>query len=166
MCADRSPQLLTRALLDEASAAARRHPRLRRNLNLHRDETEPCNRLLNAIEPGSYVAPHRHLDPTKDETIVVVRGRLGLVLFDDAGNVVEVAGLAPGGACFGVDVPHGAFHSVLALEPGTVFFEAKAGPYRPLSDAERAPWAPAEGSPGVAAYLQDLESRFVSPRDA
>jgi cupin fold WbuC family metalloprotein len=159
--ADRPAKLLTEALLDQASGAAREHARLRRNLNLHRSEAEPCNRLLNAIEPGSYVAPHRHLDPTKDETIVAVRGSLGAVLFDDGGEVVETARLEPGGACFGVDLPHATFHTVVALAPGTVFFEAKAGPYSPLDASERAPWAPAEGTGAAAAYLRTLEARFA-----
>jgi len=164
MPADRPPRLLTRALLDDASAAARGAPRLRRNVNLHQGESEPCNRLLNAIEPGSYVAPHRHLDPTKDESIVAVRGRLGVAFFDDAGRIESAAVLEPGGACFGVDVPHGTFHSVVALEPGTVFFESKAGPYAALADAERAAWAPAEGSPSAVSYLRELEARLRALR--
>jgi len=60
----------------------------------------------------------------------------------------------------GADIPHGVYHSVVALEPGSVFFEAKAGPYVPIRDAERAPWAPRESEPAVAAYLEQLERLF------
>lgn len=159
MPAARPPRVLDAALLDGATAAARASARGRRNVNLHADDGERCHRLLNAIEPGSYVAPHRHVDPAKDEAIVAVRGRLGCVLFDDDGTVVAAMALAPGGERFGIDVPHGAFHAVFALEPGTVFFEAKAGPYLPLAPAERAPWAPAEGEPGAAEFLAGLVER-------
>lgn len=145
-------RIIDQAMLDAASAAARASPRGRRNRNFHLADDAACHRLLNAIEPGSYVAPHRHLDPAKDESIIVLRGRLGCVLFDEAGAIVDGCVLAPGSASVGIDIPHGRFHTVLALEPGTVFFEAKAGPYRPLGEAECAPWAPREGEAGCADY--------------
>ncbi len=104
--------------------------------------------------------PHRHLDASKDEAIVALRGRFGLVLFDEGGKVQSTAVLAPDGEVMGVDIPHGTFHTVLALEPGSVFFEAKAGPYVALTDAERASWAPAEGTPEGASYLESLRQLF------
>lgn len=156
--------LIDRALLDAVSAEARVHPRLRRNRNFHPRDDAPGQRLLNAIEPGSYVAPHRHLDPHKDETMLVLRGRLGLVIFDDRGTVRQTVLLArddrvPGSAQ-GVDIPHGCWHTVLALDSATVFFEAKAGPYVPLTIDERAQWAPPEGDPAAAVYLEKLRALF------
>jgi len=150
------PRLIDRALLDRASADARASARGRKNVNLHAAEAEPCNRLLNAIEPGSYVQPHRHAHPHKDETIVAIRGKLGVVFFDEEGRVAGTAVLTPGGDRIGVDIPHGTYHTVFALEPGTIFFEAKAGPYEPLSASERAPWAPPEGSPEAQHYLNEI----------
>ena len=148
------------ALLDRLSEAARNSPRSRRNHNFHARETDACNRLLNAIEPGSYIRPHRHLDPAKDETFVVVRGRMGVVLFDHAGAVRRSEALAAGGQRIGIDVPHGTWHSLVALEPGTIFFEAKAGPYLALAPDEISPWAPAEGSPEAGAYFERLAALF------
>jgi cupin fold WbuC family metalloprotein len=144
------------ALLDHTSNLAATSPRGRKNFNFHRAEDDASHRLLNAIEPGSYIRPHRHLDPAKDETLVVVRGRLGAVVFDEAGSVVDTAVLAAGGKCCGINLAHGTYHTVLALEPGTVFFESKAGPYRPLEMAEQAPWAPAEGARDAEPYLAAL----------
>jgi len=153
-------RLIDRGLLEAVTAQARASPRRRKNYNFHAQEAHPANRLLNAIEPGSYVQPHRHLDPTKDETFIVVRGRFGLVLFDQHGAVVRTAVLAADGEAIGADVPHGTYHTLISLEPGSVFFEAKAGPYLQIGDDERAPWAPREGDPRAAAYLADLERRF------
>jgi cupin fold WbuC family metalloprotein len=138
------------------SAEARASPRGRKNRNFHSDDAQPGHRLLNAIEPGSYIMPHRHLDPNKDETMVVLRGSLGLVTFDDAGAIVEAVKVSHGGTPMGMDIAHGTWHTVFALEPGTVFLEAKAGPYLPLTAEEKAPWAPAEGDPGAAAFLAGL----------
>lgn len=155
-------RLIDTAMLDELSAQARLSPRGRKNLNFHASDAQPGHRLLNAIEPGSYVMPHRHLDPDKDETMAVLRGSLGLIVFDDAGAVVGTAILSHGGTPMGVDIAHGTWHTVFALEPDTVFLEAKAGPYLPLVAEEKAPWAPPEGSPEAAAYLAGLVKRLAA----
>jgi cupin fold WbuC family metalloprotein len=152
--------LITQDLLREVAAEAAASPRRRKNRNFHRANEDQAHRLLNALEPDSYVVPHRHLDPGKDEAIVALRGRFGLVLFNPDGSVQSSAVLAPGAEVVGVDIPHGTFHTVLALAPGSVFFEAKAGPYAVLTEAERAPWAPAEGTPEGASYLENLRRLF------
>ena len=152
--------LITTDLLDTVSAEAAASPRLRRNRNFHAADDAACHRLLNAVEPGTYVAPHRHVDPAKDETMLVLRGRMGVVLFDEDGKVVSREVIGAGAAACGVNIPHGTYHSLVSLETGTVFFEAKAGPYVALSAAEKAPWAPAEGEPGAAEYLAGLAALF------
>lgn len=152
--------LISQTVLDSVTGEAKQSPRRRKNRNYHRADADPCHRLLNAIEPGSYILPHRHLDPNKDEAMIVLRGALGVVYFDEAGQVAGTAVLKPGGEAVGVNIPHGTYHSVLALESGTVFFEAKSGPYLPFTEGEKAPWAPAEGSEGVAAYYGGLEGLF------
>ncbi len=151
---------IDQALLSEVSAEAQAAPRRRKNRNFHPSDDYPGHRLLNAIEPDSYVMPHRHLDPHKDETILCLRGKLGILVFSPNGAVHRSSVLVAGGETFGVDIPHGVFHSVVALESGTVFFEAKAGPYVPLLEKEKAPWAPWEGSGEAAAYLTALRAEF------
>ena len=158
----KQPLIIDATLLDAVSAVARTSPRRRQNRNFHSDDRATCHRLLNAIEPDSYLPPHRHNDPAKGEGIIVLRGRIGAVFFDDEGRVIGDALLEPGGAVVGIDVPSGAYHTVLALDPGTVIFETKAGPYMPLGPDEHAPWAPAEGAPDAAAYLQTLRNLFSS----
>ena len=153
--------LIDSALLDAVSAEARAAPRGRKNRNFHPRDDYPAHRLLNAIEPGSYIAPHRHLDPTKDETMVVLRGALGLVVFDDSGEVVQTQKVGAGGTAVGIDIAHGTWHTVFALEPGTVFLEAKSGPYLPLTDDERATWAPVETAAEAADYLAGLRRLFT-----
>lgn len=156
--------VIDNTLLDDVSASAAASPRGRRNRNFHPRDDYPAHRLLNAIEPGSYIAPHRHLEPTKDETMVVLRGTLGLVTFDDDGKVAQMQKVGAGDTAngvVGIDIPHGTWHTVFALESGTVFLEAKSGPYLPLSDAERAPWAPAEYAAEAVRYLADLQRLFA-----
>jgi cupin fold WbuC family metalloprotein len=144
--------LVDQKRLDEAVAAARKSPRLRANDNLHRME-DPIHRLLNATEPGTYVQPHRHRSPPKVETLAVLRGRGAILVFDDRGDVSGCAVLAPSGPCFVAEVPAGAWHTLLALEPGTVWFEVKAGPYAPPSPEDVAAWSAAPGTPEAARSL-------------
>jgi cupin fold WbuC family metalloprotein len=148
--------LIGQEILDEVSREAKAATRKRKNFNYHQSDDSICHRLLNAIEPDSYIPPHRHLDPEKDELIIVLRGCLGVVFFDEKGAVVRTERLSAGGDVMGVTVPLDTFHTFVCLESDTVFFESKAGPYRPLTDEERAPWAPGEGSDESAAYLAEL----------
>ena len=155
-----NPQIINRELFDCVSSEAQAAPRRRKNFNFHAAEADASHRLLNAMEPDSYIPPHCHLDASKDESIIALSGRFGVVFFDHEGNVTGTASLAPGGDAVGVNIPHGVFHSVVALEPGSIFFEAKAGPYKALEPAEKAPWAPAEGEPDATAYLNFLRAMF------
>ncbi len=151
--------LIDNALLDELCVEAAASPRRRKNRNFHPRDDHPGHRLLNAMQADSYIPPHRHLDPDKDETFVVLRGALGLFIFNDAGEVIQSVKVGAGGTAFGVDIPHGTWHTAVALAPDTVFLEAKAGPYLPFTAAEKAPWAPAENSPEASAYLAGLKRR-------
>lgn len=131
-------------------------PRRRCNLNLHAELADPVQRLLIAIEPGSYVRPHRHSEPAKWELFVILSGRLAVLVFDADGKVLEREELAPGGAIPIAEIPPGAWHSVAALDPGTVIFEVKPGPYAPLADKDFAAWAPAEGDARAAALAERI----------
>jgi cupin fold WbuC family metalloprotein len=152
-------QIIDNTLLDQLADKARTSPRRRANFNLHESYDDPCQRLLNAVEPGSYVRPHRHFEPPRPETFVVLRGHFAVLIFADDGSLQEVVALRVGGGTVGVDIPAGTWHSVMALQRGSIFFETKPGPYLPLSDKDFAPWAPAEGSAEVADYLRQLEGR-------
>ncbi|OGH02033.1 MAG: hypothetical protein A2600_04815 [Candidatus Lambdaproteobacteria bacterium RIFOXYD1_FULL_56_27] len=149
---------ITRPLLDQTAHKARQTPRGRTNHNFHRQSSDPLQRLLNAIEPGSYVRPHRHLTPAKDEVFLCLVGRGALVTFDETGHPQEVLGLDPSLGLFGADIPAGTFHSILALQSGSVFYEVKLGPYEATSDKDFAVWAPAEPQPEAKAYQASLEA--------
>lgn len=141
--------------LDQLSVAAAATPRRRKNFNLHAADDSPCHRFFNALCADTYVRPHRHRGSDKDETLVLLRGKLGYVEFDAQGQVVSAGTLRPGMAA---DVPYGTYHTWLALEDGTIFFEAKAGPYVPLEPDEKAAFAPPEGDPRAPEYLAWLKS--------
>ncbi len=152
---------LDAALLDRLSEQARQAPRRRAHHNLHTDLAAPAQRVIVAIEPGSFVRPHLHADPAKAETFIVLRGRLGVVTFHPEGTVSGHRVLTAGGDCWGHDMPVGCLHTVLALEPGSVFLETKAGPYAPLTADEIPVWSPEEGSAAAEACLRDWTALFT-----
>lgn len=153
---------LDAALLAQKAADAAANPRLREIHRLHLEDGESLHRMLNAIQPGSYVRPHRHLTPPKAESFILLQGSLGFVQFDEDGGVrpEDCLLLDRERGAFGVDAREGRYHAIFALVPDTVAFEVKPGPYSPISDKEFASWAPAEGDAGAKAYLKALEDRF------
>jgi cupin fold WbuC family metalloprotein len=153
---------IDRSVFDAVTTSARTSPRRRMNRNLHAME-DPIHRLLNAMEPESYVQPHRHGTPPRMETLLVVRGRGAILVFDDAGSVRERALLSPAGPDFIVELEAGTWHTLLALEPGTIWFEVKQGPYAPPPPSDVAAWAPDPGAPKAAAYLEELRSLARAP---
>ena len=148
--------VLDAGLIERAIAAARESPRRRVILPLHTSAADPYQRMLNAVQPGSYIRPHRHRDPPKGETVVVLRGSVRFLTFRADGAVATSVVLAANGGAMGLDVRPGVYHTFVALEPDSVVFEAKTGPYDERVDKDFAPWAPAEGSPEATPYLERL----------
>ena len=144
------------------SARAASSPRLRQHLNIHESFDDPCQRLFNAIEPGSYIRPHRHASDPREETLIVLQGLVVLFAFSELGAVEEVIPLCSRSrghqGFFGIVIPADVWHTVVALEPGSIILEAKAGPFNPATPKDLASWAPAEGTPDAVNYLQQLKS--------
>ena len=115
--------------LNQVSGEAKASQRLRMNYNFHQSLDDKCHRMLNAIEPGTDIPIHRH--PTKDESFVVLRGKVRSTIYDDDGTVIESVVLCQEEGRFGVDIPKGVWHKLESLESGSVVFECKEGPFVP-----------------------------------
>ena len=120
--------VIDKELLDRVSKQAKANQRLRMNYNFHQSLDEKCHRFLNAVEPGTVVEIHRH--PTKDETFVLLRGRVVVYTYNDDGSVLESVELNPNEGRYGVNIPKGVWHTLEALEL-SVIFECKEGPFVP-----------------------------------
>lgn len=158
-------KLFDELFLADLVSQAKASPRKRANQNIHATLDDTVQRLFIAMEPGSYVQPHSHLTPEKWEFFMVVRGRLLVLLFDDAGRVTQREIVTPTEAV-GFEIPAGVWHSVLALQSGSVFMEVKKGPYSPLPDKDFAKWAPKEGAlecPDYWGWMESAKVGDVSP---
>ena len=151
--------LLTTELLNQAVQASRVNERKRVILPLHKSADALLHRMFNVMQPGTYIPPHRHAAPPKDESIVVVQGALCFITFDESGAILQMTDIAAGSDVFGVDVCAGTFHTFFILEPDTAMFEVKSGPFSPVTDKDFPPWAPREGDPAAADYLAMLRHR-------
>ena len=151
-------------LLDKLTAQAKESPRLRMNMDLRNSAADTSQRMLNAIEPGSVVPIHRHQKTS--ETVVVLRGRVVEEYYDDAGMLAESFVLgdchvadaprndvprndaprndvprndAPRNdvpMVYALNIPAGQWHTLRALDPGTVILEMKDEAYEPISPAD------------------------------
>lgn len=112
--------------------------------------------MVNAIEPFSYIHPHKHENPDKREVFIILRGRLAAIFFNEKGEVSEHFILDNKGKNYGVEIPPRTWHTFISLESGTVVYELKDGPYFPLNDKNFAPWAPRENDPKCRDYIKKL----------
>ena len=119
--------LIDNNLLDKVSEQAKASPRLRMNYNFHQSLDELCHRMLNAVEPGTDIPIHRH--PTKDESFVILRGKVRSTTYNDDGTVIESVVLCAEDGVYGVNIPKDVWHKLEAIEPNSVIFECKEGPF-------------------------------------
>jgi cupin fold WbuC family metalloprotein len=126
---------ITQAILDNLTEQAKASPRLRMNLDLRNSAEDQSQRMLNAIEPGSPLPIHRH--QKSSETVVCLRGRLVEEYYDELECIcTERIELSPNGPVVALNIPAGQWHTVQALESGTVILEMKNGKYEPISDVD------------------------------
>ena len=122
--------IINQTLLDDLTAQAKASPRLRMNMDLRNSPDDQSQRMLNAIEPGSPMPIHRHLKSS--ETVVCLRGRLVWEFYDELERIcTETVELTPNGPVVALNIPIGEWHTVRALESGSVILECKDGPYEP-----------------------------------
>ena len=127
--------IITQQILDQLTEQAKASPRLRMNMDLRNSDADQSQRMLNAIEPGSPLPIHRHQHTS--ETVVCLRGRLAEEYYDELERIcTERIELSPDGPVVAVNIPAGQWHTVRALESGTVILEMKNGAYEPLQECD------------------------------
>lgn len=126
--------LLTSTILDATTEKAKSSPRLRMNHNLHESLDDSVQRMFNALEPGTVVPIARH--PDSAETLIALRGRLRIMIYNDKKEIIEDAVIAPATQNIGYHIEKGVWHQVESLESGTLVFETREGPYASVADKD------------------------------
>jgi cupin fold WbuC family metalloprotein len=151
--------ILDNKILDDLCQQAESSSRRRQYLNIHCSYEENCQRLFNAIQPDSYIPPHRHSIAGKKELLVAIRGSFSLITFDDHGNFIRSylfgSELYTDKLCssVGVEIPPDVWHTVIAKQKNSILLEVKEGPF--ISDEAKEPalWAPQDDSAAVDSFL-------------
>ena len=155
--------LIDKELLDETTRKAIQSPRLRMNYNFHESLDDPVNRLINAMEPDTYLRPHRHNNPDKNEIFLLLRGKAVLFLFDDQGTISKSVIIDPKAGMYGGEIPCNVWHTLIVLESGSVVYEIKQGPFTPLSPENFASWSPdPEDKDAVVKFMNNLKSSIYN----
>lgn len=157
---------LTLTMVSNLLALSRESPRKRMIQKIHKGDDAGVHKMFNAMQPGTYIPPHRHMNPPKTETLLVVSGAMLLVIFDETGAVKEHVLLQPGTETFGIDIMPQIYHTFIALKPDTLILEIKDGPYSRADDKDFPEWAPKEGSPEAEPYLLELIKELAEKANA
>ena len=147
-----SMKILDKKLFSDLTVEAFNSDRKRTHHTLHDKLSDKTQRLCMAVEPGSYFRPHRHSEKDKWEVFVVLQGSASMITFNDKGTVTDSVLLSENGPVHALEVPEKTWHTLASHESGTVLLEIKPGPYLPLPEKDRAPWAPDEGTDGAVKF--------------
>lgn len=155
---DDGVRVVDQHVLDVLTARAKASQRLRQHQNLHGSYQDPCQRLLNAVEPGSYLRPKRDVSVPRDKLLVALRGSFALVRFDDNGSIIGITEFAAGSiAGVAVEVAPTCWSTVVSMKTGSVLLEVRPGPFDPDHLGDFAPWAPEPEDARAAEYLRRLQ---------
>ena len=145
---------ITTELIDKVIEQARTSPRLRMNYNFHPELSDPVQRLINALEPWTYIRPHKHT--TKEESFVLLRGTVLAVVFNEDGSIREHAILSATSGILGIEFEENCYHMLTSLETGSAVYEIKEGPFVPHTEGSSASFAPKEGTPEAVIFLKKV----------
>ncbi|MGB3242749.1 MAG: WbuC family cupin fold metalloprotein [Candidatus Omnitrophota bacterium] len=143
-------------LLTETAAKAKDAERKRCNHNFHKDPADPINRMLNAMEKGTYFCPHKHENPDKREIFIILKGRVLIAEFNENGRVTDHITLDPEKGNMGVEIPPKVWHTLVPLAENSVLYEIKDGPYNKDIDKTFPEWAPKEGEEDTQEFVDRI----------
>jgi len=143
---------ITNPLIREAAKSYRK----RKNFNFHQLFSDRIHRMIHATNPETYVQPHKHENPDKMETFIILKGRVLLIEFSEKGEIIDHLILDLSNGNYGAEIPPKTWHTLLTLEPDSLVYEIKDGPWDASDDKNFATWAPSEGEAGCAEYNNSL----------
>lgn len=147
----------SKIIIDKGIASSRKSRRKRILLPLHRSQDDRVQRLINFLQPGTYIRPHKHPGKHNVESIIVMRGAIQFIIFDDVGFIENHFTLRGCTDQSLLDIESGVWHSFIVLEKDTVIFEVKKGPYNSQTDKEFALWSPDEYTDEASKWVESME---------
>jgi cupin fold WbuC family metalloprotein len=143
-------------LINEMISKSRNSKRGRAHFTFHKSDNDTLQRMLNAMQPGTYIRPHKHENPDKREVFLVLTGKFLVVEFDENGEITAHMILDANSNHYGAEIAQRVYHSIICLAPDSIAYELKDGPYDPTNDKNFASWAPKEGDKACDEFIQRI----------
>jgi len=150
-------------LLKALMVGSRQSDRGRVNKMFHKKFEDPLQRMLNSMQPETYLQPHKHENPDKREVFIALTGKFVVIQFNDDGTIHDHMILEPAKKNYATEVPERTYHTIICLEPDSIIYEIKDGPYDPDDDKNFAKWAPDEDDPMRMKYIEKLLNQLHIP---
>lgn len=147
---------LSEEMVERGVKASRESERKRMILPIHRKQEAEVQRMLNFLQPGTYIRPHMHPLNHATESLVILQGSIRFYTFDDSGAILSTRGLKSKPMPAVLDIEPQVWHSFLVLEEDTILFECKKGPYNAETDKTFASWSPEEGCNAAWEWMNNL----------
>ena len=147
---------INKHMLEEINHKSRIASRNRAHYTFHKSDDDTLQRMLNAMQPGTYLQPHKHENPDKREVFLVLTGKFLVVEFDENGIIKDHMILDAKSHQHAAEIAERIYHTVICMKPDSIVYELKDGPYNPIDDKNFASWAPKEGDPECAAYIDKI----------
>lgn len=117
--------------IDEMIFEAKRSPRLRSHLSLHKSHQDPVQRVIIALASGTYIPPHYHEHLHQWEHFQIIDGEIDVLLFNHKGSLESRYVLGKKTGCFIIQIPPLIPHTILCRTPHAIVLEIKEGPFDP-----------------------------------
>jgi len=155
---------LDETFFQELLSQAEKSPRMRSHYTLHKHANESVQRICVGLKKGTYVQPHHHQQHNKWELLIVLKGTITLVLFNNDGVVLKRLELNPSESLNAIEMEPTTWHTVFPVTEDAVFLEVKEGPYTPTANSDFATWAPKEGYADVPIFQKWLETAQIGEK--
>lgn len=147
---------LSEHMIEDGLKASRQSERLRIILPIHREQDANVQRMINFLQPGTYIRPHKHPLDHASESLVLIQGSIRFYTFDEDGNMLTENHIHSKPIPGVIDIEPNVWHSFTVLEENTILFECKKGPYDTETDKVFAEWSPEEGSDDVNEWMEKI----------
>lgn len=155
---DTSVTYINKEQVDYAVKCSQESPRKRIIVPFHKTDSDKLHRMFNVLQPGTYIRPHCHVSDNKSECLIVLQGGICFITFTENGAILAQQNIYAGSDIFGVDLEPDTIHTFIVLEPDTVIFEVKPGPYVKANDKDFAAWSPEEGTESASLFVDKMMS--------
>lgn len=147
-------------LFDQLIKESRISKRKRAHHIFKNDPDDQLQGIYVAMQPGTYVQPHKHESPDKREIFIAFKGRFLFLEFDEKGEITDHFVLDPKTNTHSAEINSKIYHTLICLESDSVGLDLKTGPFHPINDKDFAEWAPKEGDERCEDYLNDILNKL------